>query len=125
MSIQLNDLDESSLNDVYLSMKDSIIDVTKMDSNGISCLKQFVYDNGESGDLLKLNVSLHDENIVTNAVFVEDGFSSDEITSNILLPFEGKEEDQSVTFHLQKDPLLLYWKIHYRKNFRMMDSREK
>ena len=97
MSIQLNDLDESSLNDVYLSMKDSIIDVTKMDSNGISCLKQFVYDNGESGDLLKLNVSLHDENIVTNAVFVEDGFSSDEITSNILLPFEGKEEDQSVT----------------------------
>jgi len=36
MSIQLNDLDESSLNDVYLSMKDSIIDVTKMDSNGIS-----------------------------------------------------------------------------------------
>ena len=97
MSIQLNDLDESSLNDVYLSMKDSIIDVTKMDSNGISCLKQFVYDNGESGDLLKLNVNLHNENIVTNAVFVEDGFSSDEITSNILLPFEGKEEDQSVT----------------------------
>ena len=41
--------------------------------------------------------SLHNENIVTNAVFVEDGFSSDEITSNILLPFEGKEEDQSVT----------------------------
>ena len=97
MSIQLNDLDKTSLNDMYLSMKDSIIDVTKMDSNGISCLKQFVYENGESGDLLKLNVSLHDENIVTNAVFVEDGFSSDYITSNILLPFEGKEEDQSVT----------------------------
>jgi len=52
MSIQLNDLDETSLNEMYLSMKDSIIDVTKMDSNGISCLKQFVYENGESGDLL-------------------------------------------------------------------------
>ena len=47
-SIQLNDLDETSLNEMYLSMKDSIIDVTKMDSNGISCLKQFVYENGES-----------------------------------------------------------------------------
>ena len=66
-------MDKTSLNEVYLSMRESVIDVTKMDSNGISDLKQFVYEHGETGDLLKLNVSLPDEQFVTNAVFVEDG----------------------------------------------------
>ena len=95
--LNLTNLDDSSLNDIYLSMKDSIIDVTQMDCNGISCLKQFVYENGESGDVLKMNVSLNDEKLITTATFVEDGYSNPEITSNILLPFEGKEEDQTVT----------------------------
>jgi len=94
--LKFNDMDKTSLNEVYLSMRESVIDVTKMDSNGISDLKQFVYEHGETGDLLKLNVSLPDEQFVTNAVFVEDGYSNPEIKSNILLPFEGKEEDQSV-----------------------------
>jgi len=43
-----------------------------------------------------MNISLMDENIITKATFVEDGYSNKEITSNILLPFEGKNEDQSV-----------------------------
>ncbi|CAN0501718.1 unnamed protein product [Laminaria digitata] len=39
---------------------------------------------------------LNEKTFLTNAIFVEDGYVSSEITSNILLPFEGRNTDQHV-----------------------------
>lgn len=92
----IDDLSEYSVRELYNSMKDSVIDVSRMDLDGIVSLKQFVYENGSTGDILKLNVMLNDKTFLTNAIFVEDGYENSEITSNVLLPFEGKGEDQYV-----------------------------
>lgn len=77
-------------------MNDSVIDVSRTDQEGIASLKQFVYDHGSSGDMLRLNVMLNEKTFLTNAIFVEDGYVNSEITSNILLPFEGRNTDQHV-----------------------------
>lgn len=93
----INEEDLLELQALYDSMKSSIIDIARMDDEGVLSLKQFVYEYGKSGDILRMNVNIHDTMVVTDAIFVEDGYEASEITDNLLLPFEGKYEDQYVT----------------------------
>jgi hypothetical protein len=79
-------MDEEGLNDLYLAMKDSIIDVAKMEDQGINTLKQFIYDRGETGDMLRVRVSLNDNEFTTQATFVKDN-SKTQLDNNVFLPF--------------------------------------
>lgn len=97
MTTVLDELDDNSLQILYDSMKDSIIDVAAMDVSGISELKKFVYSYGRTGDLLRVNVSVNDNDFVTEAVFVEDGANIQDVSTNVFLPFEGTDCPQDVT----------------------------
>lgn len=74
-------------------MKLSIIDIAGMEEDGMKDMKQFIYDHGQSGDLLRLSVSIpqNDGNIIKeiiSAEFVGDGEQHDITDKNLLLPFQ-------------------------------------
>lgn len=81
---------------LYDSMKTSVIDISSMDDSGILEMKKFIYKHAKTGDVLRVNVTLDDENantssrtFVTEAVFVQEGSHLSELNSNVFLPFGG------------------------------------
>ena len=98
----ISEEDIFELRSLYESMKSSIIDIARMEDEGILSLKQFIYEYGKTGDILRMNVNVHDTMVVSDVVFVENGYETNEITENLLLPFEGKNEDQCVTIDGKK-----------------------
>ena len=108
--IDLEELDESSLQLLYESMRDSIIDVASMDPAGVVEMKKFLYEHGKTGDLLRINVSFEmadaTKTFVADAVFLEDGASLPTLDTNVFLPFEGapdaEEGYQDITISSSK-----------------------
>ena len=104
--IDLDDLDETSLRLLYDSMRDSIIDVASMDSAGVLEMKKFLYEHGQTGDLLRVNVSLdsgpNPKTFVADAVFLEDGAKIPTLDTNIFLPFEGVPDAQDIMISSSK-----------------------
>jgi len=94
----LDEMDDLSLQVLYDSMKNSIIDVAAMDSSGVKEMKKFVYDHGKTGDLLRVNVSLNDNTFLTEATFVENGAELQSLDTNLFLPFDGlADNDETCT----------------------------
>lgn len=93
--LNLDDLDDKSLCDLYESMKESskIIDVASMDTSGIKELKKFLYKYAKTGDMLRVNVNLEhskdSRDFVADAVFLENGAEVETLDNNLFLPFEG------------------------------------
>ena len=94
----LDEMDDLSLQVLYDSMKDSIIDVAAMDSSGVKEMKKFVYDHGKTGDLLRVNVSVNDNTFLTEATFLENGAELQSLDTNLFLPFDGlADNDETCT----------------------------
>jgi hypothetical protein len=95
--MDLGELDQDSLQMLYNSMKNSIIDVASMDASGIAEMKRFVYDHGKTGDVLRVNVSLDEgpepKKFLTEAVFIEEGCVLPTLDRNVFLPFERSDTD--------------------------------
>lgn len=95
--MDLGELDRESLRLLYNSMKNSIIDIASMDASGIAEMKKFIYDFGETGDVLRVNVSFDEygsKKFLTDAVFVEDGSVLPTLDSNVFLPFQETDSGQ-------------------------------
>ena len=98
MSSILEEMDNSSLQLLYDSVKDSVIDIAAMEDSGVTEMKRFVYDHGETGDILRVNVSVNDISFLTDAVFVKDGTNLESLETNIFLPFDdGLDDSHDVT----------------------------
>lgn len=85
--------------EIYDSMKNSIIDIASMEENGMNDMKSFIYNQGEDGDLLRLNVSIKNgeslKNEIIHAEFVKD--SDHEIKdNNLLLPFQDGVQSENI-----------------------------
>lgn len=99
--MDLGVLDATSLRILYDSMKESVIDVAAMDNAGVNEMKKFVYDHGQTGDLLRVNVSVNDKQFLAEAMFVEEGGSVD-LTGNVFLPFDSGKAGVTVASSVLK-----------------------
>jgi len=94
-------IEEVDYKQIYESMKSSIIDIASMEESGMNDMKSFIYDQGEDGDLLRLNVSIKKDGYLKNEVikaeFVKN--SGHEIKdNNLLLPFQDGIESENIVF---------------------------
>lgn len=102
--MDFGELDETSLQTLYDSMKDSIIDVASMDAAGVTEMKKFLYEFGTTGDLLRVNVGFDStpKKFVADAVFLEDGANLSTLDTNLFLPFEGVPDAQDIMISSSK-----------------------
>ena len=83
---------------VYKKLKDGIIDISAMSETVTNGFKEFIVENGESGDLLKVNVELSKQVLNTEARLIKSGdtLHSNSNDKNIYLPFGFSENNQWV-----------------------------
>lgn len=83
---------------VYEKLRGGIIDISSMDDSVSRGFKEFITENGESGDLLRVNVEVSKKDFNTEARLIKSGDTIQSSTSdkNIYLPFGFREEDQWV-----------------------------
>ena len=83
---------------MYDRLKGGVIDISSMDEDTSRGFKEFITENGESGDLLRVNVEISNRNLNTEARLVKSGDTIHSSTNdkNIYLPFGFNEENQWV-----------------------------
>jgi len=83
---------------IYERLRGGVIDISSMDEYTSRGFKEFITENGESGDVLRVNVEISNRNLNTEARLVKSGDTIYSSTNdkNIYLPFGFKEENQWV-----------------------------
>ena len=83
---------------MYEKLRGGVIDISEMQDSVSHGFKQFVTENGESGDILRVNVEISNKDYNTEARLVKSGDTIQSASSdkNIYLPFGFRKEDQWV-----------------------------
>lgn len=83
---------------MYEKLRGGVIDISAMDESVSHGFKQFITENGESGDILRVNVEISNRDYKTEARLVKSGetIHSSSSDKNIYLPFGFKGNDQWV-----------------------------
>ena len=102
LNVQTNDISSLKLEHdsqmMYDKLKGGLIDISSMSDDVSREFKKFIVENGTSGDLLKVNVDLLDNNFNTEARLVKSGdiISASSSDKNIYLPFSFSDKPQEV-----------------------------
>ncbi len=83
---------------MYERLRGGVIDISEMDDSVSHGFKEFITENGESGDILRVNVEISNRDYNTEARLVKSGETIESASSdkNIYLPFGFRKEDQWV-----------------------------
>lgn len=83
---------------IYDKLRGGVIDIASMDDSVSRGFKEFITENGESGDILRVNVKISNQNFNTEARLIKSGDVIDSSTNdkNIYLPFGFRQDDQWV-----------------------------
>ena len=83
---------------IYEKIKGGLIDLSGMDASIAMGFKQFITENGSSGDMLKVNVQVDNHNFNTEARLIKSGdtIRSSDNNKNLYLPFGFRKQDQWV-----------------------------
>lgn len=83
---------------IYEKLRGGVIDISKMGDSVSHGFKEFITENGESGDILRVNVEISNKDYNTEARLVKSGDTIESASSdkNIYLPFGFRKDDQWV-----------------------------
>ena len=107
---------ENDKKQMYDKIKDGIIDIASMNDDVSREFKEFLVENGTSGDLLRVNVDIDGRAFRTDARLAKNGdnISVSSSDRNIYLPFGFANDSQEVTLTSSDKSVetLTYYKLN-------------